>query len=86
MGSLRLHRKRLETWRLLTQLREQRHGLPFFFVLGGATVIGHDSVVGWSVWLTKSVDPRTTVVLERPKLRIRSEAAEALDADANYSI
>jgi len=55
-------------------------------VLGGMTVIGHDSVIGSSVWLTRSVDPHTTVVLERPKLRMRSESAEPLDSDANYSI
>jgi serine O-acetyltransferase len=55
-------------------------------VLGGMTVVGHDSVIGSSVWLTRSVDPHTTVVLERPKLRMRSEAAEVLDSAANYSI
>jgi serine O-acetyltransferase len=43
-------------------------------VLGGATRIGHDSVIGSNVWLTRSVEPRTTVVLERPKLRMRGEA------------
>ncbi|MFM7248976.1 MAG: serine O-acetyltransferase EpsC [Planctomycetaceae bacterium] len=42
-------------------------------ILGGATRIGHDSVIGSNVWLTRSVDPRTTVVLERPKLRMRGE-------------
>lgn len=42
-------------------------------ILGGATVVGHDSVVGSSVWLTKSVDPHTTVVLEKPQLRMRAE-------------
>jgi serine O-acetyltransferase len=52
-------------------------------VLGGMTVVGHDSVIGSSVWLTRSVDPHTTVVLERPRLRIRSEAVEA---DSDYSI
>jgi serine O-acetyltransferase len=29
-------------------------------VLGGKTVIGHDSVIGSSVWLTRSVAPYTT--------------------------
>jgi serine O-acetyltransferase len=43
-------------------------------VLGGATRIGHDSVIGSNVWLTRSVDPHTTVVLERPKLRMRGES------------
>ena len=45
-------------------------------VLGGTTRIGHDSVIGSNVWLTRSVDPRTTVVLERPKLRMRGDAPE----------
>jgi serine O-acetyltransferase len=45
-------------------------------VLGGATRIGHDSVIGSNVWLTRSVDPHTTVVLEKPKLRMRGEVPE----------
>ncbi len=40
-------------------------------ILGGKTVIGHDSVIGSSVWLTRSVEPHTTVTVEVPKLRIR---------------
>jgi serine O-acetyltransferase len=44
--------------------------------LGGSTRIGRDSVIGSNVWLTRSVDPGTTVVLERPKLRIRGELPE----------
>jgi serine O-acetyltransferase len=40
-------------------------------ILGGRTVIGHDSVIGSNVWLTKSVEPNTTVAMESPKLRIR---------------
>jgi serine O-acetyltransferase len=54
-------------------------------VLGGHTVIGHDSVIGASVWLTQSVAPHTTVVLEKPKLRMRSEM-ERLEADQNYQV
>jgi serine O-acetyltransferase len=52
-------------------------------VLGGATRIGHDSVIGSNVWLTRSVDPHTTVVLERPKLRMRGEAPQP---DWDYQI
>ncbi len=52
-------------------------------VLGGATRIGHDSVIGSNVWLTRSVDPHTTVVLERPKLRMRGEAPTP---DSDYQI
>src|ERR1700730_8850431 len=54
-------------------------------VLGGLTVIGHDSVIGSSVWLTRSVEPHTTVVLEKPKLRIRAETDE-LNPEFNYVI
>jgi len=42
-------------------------------ILGGRTVIGHHSVIGSNVWLTRSVEPQTTVVLEKPKLQIRAE-------------
>lgn len=42
-------------------------------ILGGNTVVGHDSVIGSSVWLTYSVDPHTTVLLEKPKLKLRAE-------------
>ncbi len=54
-------------------------------VLGGHTVIGHDSVIGASVWVTQSVAPHTTVVLEKPKLRMRSEI-ERLEAGQNYQV
>ena len=40
-------------------------------ILGGKTVIGHDAVVGSSVWLTHSVAPHTTVTIETPSLRLR---------------
>jgi serine O-acetyltransferase len=40
-------------------------------ILGGDTVIGHHSVVGSSVWLTRSVEPHTTVTIEAPDLRER---------------
>jgi serine O-acetyltransferase len=42
-------------------------------VLGGATTIGHDSIIGSSVWLTRSVDPYTTVLIEKPSLRMRAD-------------
>jgi len=55
-------------------------------VLGGRTIIGHDSVIGSSVWLTRSVDPHTTVLLEKPGLRIRDDRPEELNPEANYHI
>jgi len=42
-------------------------------VLGGETRVGHDSVIGSSVWLTEPVAPHTTVALEKPNLRMRVE-------------
>jgi serine O-acetyltransferase len=53
-------------------------------VLGGQTVVGHDSVIGSSVWLTYSVDPHTTVTLEKPKLRQRTKNGRPVDG--NYQI
>jgi serine O-acetyltransferase len=55
-------------------------------VLGGKTVVGHDSVLGSSVWLTRSVAAHTTVTIESPRLRIREELPDELDATANYQI
>ena len=54
-------------------------------ILGGQTVIGHDSVIGSSVWLTHSVDPHTTVVLEKPRLRMRGDH-DAFEHVLNYQI
>jgi serine O-acetyltransferase len=45
-------------------------------VLGGKTRIGHHSVIGSSVWLTRGVEPHTTVLIENPRLKIRAEADE----------
>ncbi len=55
-------------------------------ILGGQTVIGRDSVVGSSVWLTRSVAPNTTVVLEKPRLRMRSDADGELAGETNFQI
>jgi len=35
-------------------------------------------VIGSSVWLTRSVAPGTTVTMESPRLRIRSEEPDEL--------
>jgi serine O-acetyltransferase len=40
-------------------------------ILGGQTVLGERAVVGSNVWLTESVPADTTVVLEKPRLRLR---------------
>ena len=46
-------------------------------ILGGETVIGHHSVIGSSAWITRSVEPYTTVTIESPRLRYRSPAPSA---------
>ena len=57
-------------------------------ILGGRTVIGHDSVIGSSVWVTKSVSPHTTVVLEKPELRVRgtSSGTRVAGEEVNFQI
>jgi serine O-acetyltransferase len=40
-------------------------------ILGGDTVIGHHSVIGGNVWLTRSVEPYSVVTSEAPELTIR---------------
>ena len=41
-------------------------------ILGGKTVIGRGSVIGSSAWITRSVEPETTVTIESPRLRYRA--------------
>ena len=55
-------------------------------ILGGRTVIGHDAVIGSSVWITQTVEPHTTVTLEKPRLRIRSEISDDMLPELNYQI
>ena len=38
-------------------------------ILGGETVIGHDSIIGGNVWLTKSVQPHSTV-FHKPEITV----------------
>ena len=42
-------------------------------ILGGDTVIGARSVIGGNVWLTESVPPDTSVILEAPRLIYKSK-------------
>ena len=53
-------------------------------ILGGKTVVGAESIIGSSVWITSSVAPKTTVVLEKPKLRVRMP--DEMAPEANYQI
>jgi serine O-acetyltransferase len=49
---------------------------PNATILGGNTTIGCGSVIGASVWLTKSVPPYTKVMIEPPKLQIINRPEE----------
>jgi serine O-acetyltransferase len=42
-------------------------------ILGGETVIGAGSVIGGNVWVTRSIPPGTTVMIESPKLRYKED-------------
>ncbi|QDT05358.1 Serine acetyltransferase [Rubripirellula lacrimiformis] len=57
-------------------------------ILGGRTIVGHDSVIGSSVWITKTVSPSTTVLLEKPQLKVRGASAdhEVLEDRLNFQI
>lgn len=55
-------------------------------VLGGQTTVGHDSVVGSSVWLTSSVEPFTTVTMEKPKLKIRNQLGNDFEPPVDFQI
>ena len=53
-------------------------------ILGGNTIIGHDSVVGGNVWLTKSTEPYS-VVSNHSEIRVRN-GAERFKAPINFVI
>lgn len=53
-------------------------------ILGGQTVIGERAVIGSNVWLTESVPPDTTVLLEKPRLRLKG--AKVVEAPLTYDI
>lgn len=55
-------------------------------VLGGQTIVGHDSVIGSSVWLTRSIDPFTTILMEKPKLHLRDQTPGDFEPPLNYQI
>jgi serine O-acetyltransferase len=55
-------------------------------ILGGRTTIGHDAVIGSNVWLTSSVAPHITVVLEKPQLKMRSDEPDDLRPEVQYQI
>ena len=55
-------------------------------VLGGRTIVGHNSVIGSSVWLTRSVDPFTTIIMDKPKLHLRDATPDDFRPPLDYQI
>jgi serine O-acetyltransferase len=52
-------------------------------ILGGDTTIGARSVIGGNVWLTESVPPDTTVIMETPRLIYKSKKQSSLKQKLN---
>ena len=50
-------------------------------VLGGETVIGENSVIGGSVFVTSSVPPNSVVTFKPPELRLKSRSPKAAPQD-----
>ena len=55
-------------------------------ILGGDTVIGTGSVIGGNVWLTHSVPPGTTVMIEPPKLKYKEDKKETKTTTAGSGL
>ena len=55
-------------------------------VLGGRTVVGEGSIIGSSVWLTRSVEPGTTVTMKTPSLRMKNQLPDDSEEQADYQI
>ena len=53
-------------------------------VLGGRTIVGAGSIVGSSVWITRSVEPGTTVTMKTPSLTMKYP--ESMDGKVDYQI
>lgn len=49
-------------------------------ILGGNTVIGHDSIIGGNVWLTESVPPYSAVY-HKSEIKVRDSRSESFPID-----
>jgi serine O-acetyltransferase len=49
-------------------------------ILGGGTVIGHDSVIGGNAWITASVPPHS-LVSRKSEVRVRSPGNDVMDLE-----
>lgn len=55
-------------------------------VLGGTTTVGAESVIGGSVFLTKSVPPRSRVAMKPPELSVRTGGRGEMDWILDFDI
>ncbi|MGM0418201.1 MAG: serine O-acetyltransferase [Thermodesulfobacteriota bacterium] len=71
LGALSLPRDAGEKYRGLKRHPTLEDGVIVYSgttILGGDTIIGKRAVIGGNVWLTESVPPDTTVLMEEPRL------------------
>jgi serine O-acetyltransferase len=52
-------------------------------LLGGETVVGARSVIGGNVWLTSSVPPDTTVLIETPRHVFKDEKNRVISGEGS---
>lgn len=50
-------------------------------ILGGKTVVGEAAVIGSNVWLTKSVEPYSVVVLDNPQHKVKGGRPPSMQGD-----
>lgn len=82
LGAFNPTSKRESSGELVRGLSNKRHPdiehnvtiYPGATILGGETRIGHHSIIGGNVWLTRSVAPYSRVTVKDPELLIRSHA------------
>jgi serine O-acetyltransferase len=49
-------------------------------ILGGGTVIGHDSIIGGNAWITASVPP-LSLVSRKSEVRVRTPGEDVMDLE-----
>lgn len=54
-------------------------------ILGGETTVGHDTVIGANAWVTRSVEPHSTVSLDKPRMQVRAKGGPN-EIDSDWSI
>jgi len=55
-------------------------------VLGGDTVLGENSVIGGSTFVTSSIPPNCIVSIKSPELKVRPQRARSVEGEHDFSI